>query len=60
MRIQISACTDKVFSEGLLPMAYLTQGSALAVNDNVARSQTKGKVRLHWKRMACLAQHAFR
>jgi hypothetical protein len=55
MRIQISACTDKVFSDGLLPMAYLTESSALAVNDNTVRCQTKGKIRLHWKRVACLA-----
>jgi hypothetical protein len=60
MRIQISACTDKVFSEGLLPMAYLTESSAFAVNDNAVRSHSKAKVRLHWKRMACLPQHAVR
>jgi len=60
MRIQISACTDKVFSEGLLPMAYLTETSALAVNDNGARLQAKGKVRLHWRRMPYLAQLAAR
>jgi hypothetical protein len=60
MRIQISACTDKVFSDGLLPMAYLTESSALAVNDNTVRCQTKVKIRLHWKRVACLAQTAVR
>jgi hypothetical protein len=60
MRIQISACTDKVFSDGLLPMAYLTESSAFAVNDNTARSQAKGKVRLHWKRVTCFPQHAVR
>lgn len=60
MRIQISACTDKVFSEGLLPMAYLTGTSALAVNDNGIRNQAKGKVRLHWKRMSYVALHAVR
>ena len=60
MRIQISACTDKTFSEGLLPMAYLTEGSAFAVNDNALRPQTKSKLRLHWKRAACLAHHAAR
>ena len=60
MRIQISACTDRVFSEGLLPMAYLTESSALAVNDNALRAQGKSKIRLHWRRAACLAQHAAR
>jgi hypothetical protein len=60
MRIQISACTDKVFSEGLLPLAYLTESSAFAVNDNALRLQSKSKVRLHWRRVACLAQHAAR
>ena len=60
MRIQISACTDKTFSEGLLPMAYLTEGSAFAVNDNAARPPIKSKARLHWKRAAFLAQHAVR
>ncbi len=60
MRIQISACTDKVFSDGLLPMAYLTGASALAVNDNGERPQAKGKIRLHWKRMPYLPQHAVR
>jgi hypothetical protein len=60
MRIHISACTDKVFSEGLLPMAYLTESSALAVNDNVVRPLTKLKARLHWKRAAYLAQYAVR
>lgn len=60
MRIQISACTDKVFSEGLLPMAYLTESLAMAVNDNAVRSQTKSKTRLHWKRLACLAHNASR
>jgi hypothetical protein len=60
MRIHISACTDKVFAEGLLPMAYLTESSAFAVNDNAARPQTKSKGRLHWKRAADVALHAAR
>jgi len=60
MRIQISACTDKVFSEGLLPLAYLTETSALAVNDNGDRPQAKGRIRLHWRRMPTLAAHAVR
>ncbi|EIM28332.1 hypothetical protein MicloDRAFT_00049140 [Microvirga lotononidis] len=60
MRIHISACTDRVFAEGLLPMAHLTESSALAVNDNALRSQTRPKIRLHLRRSACLGQHAAR
>ncbi len=58
MRIQISACTDRVFAEGLLPLAHLTGSSALAVNDNGLRSHGKTKIRLHLRRAACLSQHA--
>jgi len=54
MRIHISACTDKTFSEGLMPMAYLTDSEAHAVNDN-ARQQPKWKIRLHMKRVAGVA-----
>jgi len=60
MRIRISACTDSVFAEGLLPLAHLTESSALAVNDNALRSQNKPKIRLHLRRTPCLAQHASR
>ena len=60
MRIQISACTDKVFEVGLLPLAHLTESSASAVNDNATRPPLKSKARLHWKRAAFLAQHAVR
>lgn len=60
MKIHISACTDKVFSEGLMPMAYLTDSSASAVNDNALRPQSKWRIRLHAKRVAGLAQHAVR
>ena len=59
MRIQISACTDKSFSEVLLPMAHLTDSEAHAVNDN-ARQQSKWKIRLHMKRVAAAAGYSVR
>ena len=59
MRIHISACTDKTFSEALMPMAYLTDSDTHAVNDN-ARQQSKWKIRLHMKRIAGAAGNAVR
>jgi hypothetical protein len=50
MKLLISACTDKAFEEGLMPMAHLTTGTACAVNDNAARSQAKRRHRLHFPR----------
>jgi hypothetical protein len=47
MRILISACTDRAFTVGLMPMAHLTIGSASAVNDNSAQTQSRWKLRLH-------------
>ncbi|WP_262032461.1 hypothetical protein [Microvirga sp. Mcv34] len=60
MRIHISACTDRVFAEGVLPLAHLTESSAFAVNDNALRSQGKLRIRLHLRRTACLGQQAAR
>jgi hypothetical protein len=36
MMTLISACTDKAFRNGVLPMAYLWMVEAVAHNDNVA------------------------
>jgi len=58
MRIQISACTDKTFLAGLMPMAYLTDGSAQAVNDNAVRQHGRWRARMHMKRAAGTAHHA--
>lgn len=52
MKILISACTDKAFEEGLMPMAHLTTGTACAVNDNAVRSQARRRLRLHHPRHA--------
>jgi hypothetical protein len=50
MKLLISACTDKAFEEGLMPMAHLTTGTACAVNDNAARPQARRRHRLHFPR----------
>ena len=60
MSMRISACTDKAFSEGLLPMAHLTSSSAYAVNDNATRPHIPLKTRLHWRCAACFAREASR
>jgi hypothetical protein len=52
MKILISACTDKVFAEGLMPMAHLMTGSACAVNDNADHSQRRPRIRLHRRHVA--------
>jgi hypothetical protein len=50
MKLLISACTDKAFEEGLMPMAHLTTGTACAMNDNAIRTQTRRRHRLHHPR----------
>ena len=50
MKLLISACTDKTFEEGLMPMAHLTTGTACAMNDNAIRSQARRRHRLHHPR----------
>ena len=58
MKILICACTDTAFAEGLMPMAHLTTCSASAVNDNMAPSQSKWRIRLHWRQAAHQARKA--
>jgi hypothetical protein len=50
MKLLISACTDKAFEEGLMPMAHLTTGTACAMNDNAIRTPTRRRHRLHHPR----------
>jgi hypothetical protein len=58
MRILISACTDRAFSEGFMPMAHLTTGSASAVNDNTVQAQSRWRIRLHRRLAADLTRRA--
>lgn len=58
MRILISACTDRAFAKGLLPMAQLTTSSASAVNDNTTHTQSRWRLRLHWRHAAELTRQA--
>ncbi|MCC2653380.1 MAG: hypothetical protein K0R61_4147 [Microvirga sp.] len=58
MRILISACTDKAFTDGLLPMAHMTSGSTEAVNDNTAQAEAKWRLRLHRRHTSDLARQA--
>jgi hypothetical protein len=58
MRILISACTDRAFTRGLMPMAHLTIGSASAVNDNAAQAPSKWKLRLHRSHSSDLTRQA--
>jgi hypothetical protein len=58
MRVLISACTDKAFAEGLLPMAHLTIESTPAVNDNAAQAQSRWRLRLHRRHAADLTRQA--
>jgi hypothetical protein len=37
MRVLITACTERAFSKGLMPMAHLTLDEVCAVNDNKRR-----------------------
>jgi hypothetical protein len=55
MAIRISACTDDVFLESVMPMAHLRYYSLNPVNDNVFTTHPQWKVRLHFKRGANLA-----
>jgi hypothetical protein len=58
MRILISACTDRAFVDGLMPMAHLTIGSASAVNDNAAQAPSRWKLRLHRSHPSDLTRQA--
>jgi hypothetical protein len=58
MKILISACTDRAFTGGVMPMAHLTIGSASAVNDNAAQAQSKWRLRLHRTHSADVVQQA--
>jgi hypothetical protein len=58
MNIRISACTDRAFAESLMPMAFLTSGSACAVNDNSTQVQFRWRIRLHWRHDATSALQA--
>lgn len=58
MRILISACTDRAFTGGLMPMAHLMIGSASAVNDNTAQTQSRWRLRLHRGHPADLTRQA--
>ena len=58
MRILISACTDRAFAGGLMPMAHMTIGSPSAVNDNTAQTQFRWRLRLHRKHPADLTHQA--
>ena len=58
MKILISACTDRAFAEGLMPMAHLTIGLTPAVNDNAAQTQSRWRLRLHWRHAADLTRQA--
>lgn len=58
MRILISACTDRAFAGGLVPMAHLTLGSSSAVNDNAAQGQSRWRLRLHRTHAADLTRQA--
>jgi hypothetical protein len=53
MRVVISACTNKAFSYGLMPLAHLTLRPVNAVNDNNALfSPPKSCHPFHGKRAA--------
>ena len=58
MRILISACTDKAFMEGLMPMAHLTIESTSAVNDNTVQASSRWRVRLHRRHSSDLKRQA--
>ena len=58
MRILISACTDRAFAGGLIPMAHLTTGSASAVNDNTTQTQSRWRLRLHRSHTSDLTRQA--
>jgi hypothetical protein len=58
MRILISACTDKAFGEGLMPMAHLTIESMPAVNDNTVLAQPRWRLRLYRRHSSDLTRLA--
>ena len=58
MRILISACTDKAFTEGLIPMAHMTIGSTSAVNDNSFQAVSRWRLRLHRRHSSDLTRQA--
>lgn len=58
MRILISACTDRAFAEGLMPMAQLTIQSTPAVNDNTPQSRSRWRLRLHRRHPSDLTRQA--
>ncbi|MBJ6125743.1 hypothetical protein [Microvirga splendida] len=58
MKILISACTDRAFEEGLMPMAHLTMATASAVNDNAPHAPSRWRLRLHRRHPADLTHRA--
>ena len=47
MRVLITACTERVFAKGLLPLAHLTLGEVCAVNNNKLQITVRAVIYTH-------------
>jgi hypothetical protein len=47
MRVLITACTERTFTKGLMPLAHLTFGEVCAVNDNKLQGAVKAVIHPH-------------
>ena len=58
MRVLITACTERTFAMGLLPLAHLTFDAVCAVNDNKFQGGIRAVIDSHQRLRGALRRRA--